>query len=455
MNEYLKNNFGYEITGDLESLREAKASLEVTKAGLKDEYMSAKYVENMLMLETIKSLLKAHGITGKTPIIESELSSNVEKVLHTDSHYSVVEVTPAEQATRATIVLRHWEKEISRGFYEPMDDAFVMSFGDKTTRMFETPEDLIKFMKVGSEKYYADRKEDTSEEVEEDAEPMNEDEVKKGDIINHRDLGKLKVWSVSKDGKEYKVQVGDSNNFKKMSYAELKGSVSKKKFSTSMREEDVTVDNEGNISGYLDTIDEYVEMLFKSANGTAKDVSLSKESATTIAHRIQNAVDDIRIRELKIKPSNLRQNYESVNEEKISVDGQGSVETDYYTVIVSSGDMGIVVDIKDKNDNEIDSRQYWDEDAIGEGKEPVTEDDNEEKGPDHYRWKNDSQLSIAKDKLIACMAQLDHAIDYRAENSHLFFNTGDKAGTGDLYRMKEQLEKLHDGWEEATELYGM
>jgi len=308
MNEYLKNNFGYEITGDLESLREAKASLEVTKAGLKDEYMSAKYVENMLMLETIKSLLKAHGITGKTPIIESELSSNVEKVLHTDSHYSVVEVTPAEQATRATIVLRHWEKEISRGFYEPMDDAFVMSFGDKTTRMFETPEDLIKFMKVGSEKYYADRKEDTSEEV---------------------------------------------------------------------------------------------------------------------------------------------------NEEKISVDGQGSVETDYYTVIVSSGDMGIVVDIKDKNDNEIDSRQYWDEDAIGEGKEPVTEDDNEEKGPDHYRWKNDSQLSIAKDKLIACMAQLDHAIDYRAENSHLFFNTGDKAGTGDLYRMKEQLEKLHDGWEEATELYGM
>jgi len=87
--------------------------------------------------------------------------------------------------------------------------------------------------------------------------------------------------------------------------------------------------------------------------------------------------------------------------------------------------------------------------------ETVEEDEEEEKGIEHYRYKNDSQLASAKDKLIACMTQLEYAIDYRAKNSHLFFNTGDKAGTGDLYRMKEQLEKLHDGWEEATELYGM
>jgi hypothetical protein len=87
--------------------------------------------------------------------------------------------------------------------------------------------------------------------------------------------------------------------------------------------------------------------------------------------------------------------------------------------------------------------------------ETVEEDEEEEKGIEHYRYKNDSQLANAKDKLIACMAQLDYAIDYRAKNSHLFFNTGDKAGTGDLYKMKEQLEKLHDSWEEATELYGM
>ena len=51
MNEYLKKNFGYEITGDLESLREAKASLEVTKAELKDEYMSAKYIEKLQLFK--------------------------------------------------------------------------------------------------------------------------------------------------------------------------------------------------------------------------------------------------------------------------------------------------------------------------------------------------------------------------------------------------------------------
>ena len=136
---------------------------------------------------------------------------------------------------------------------------------------------------------------------------VSEDEVKKGDIINHRDLGKIKIWSVSKDGKEYTVQVGDSNNFKKMSYAELKGSVSKKKFSTSMSEEDVTVDNAGNIAGYLDTIDDYVEQVFMIDDQTRS------EDIKEMAHRIQNAVDDIRIRELKIQPSNLRQNFESSN----------------------------------------------------------------------------------------------------------------------------------------------
>ena len=85
----------------------------------------------------------------------------------------------------------------------------------------------------------------------------------------------------------------------------------------------------------------------------------------------------------------------------------------------------------------------------------AVKEDEEEKGPDHYRWKNDSQLSIAKDKLEASIKQLEHAIQYRAENSHLMMRGGDKAGTGDLYKMKEQLEKLHDSWDEQTEYYGM
>ena len=81
--------------------------------------------------------------------------------------------------------------------------------------------------------------------------------------------------------------------------------------------------------------------------------------------------------------------------------------------------------------------------------------EEEEKGPDHYQWKNESQLSIAKDKLEDCMKQLDYAIQYRAENSHLMLRGGDKAGTGDLYNMKDKLEQIHDSWEKQTEFYGM
>lgn len=71
--------------------------------------------------------------------------------------------------------------------------------------------------------------------------------------------------------------------------------------------EDATVDSNSNVAGYLDTIDEYVEMLFKSA----KD-----KNDTEIAYRIQNAVDDIRMRELNLQPSNIRAKYNSqVSEE--------------------------------------------------------------------------------------------------------------------------------------------
>ena len=59
----------------------------------------------------------------------------------------------------------------------------------------------------------------------------------------------------------------------------------------------------GNMEGYLNTIDEYVEMLFKSAQGT------DNKKATEIAYRIQNAVDDIRTRELGLKPSLVRAKY--------------------------------------------------------------------------------------------------------------------------------------------------
>ena len=57
LNEYLKSNFGYEVEGDLDSLREAKANLEAKKREMNADYQNKDYVETMLMLETVKTFL--------------------------------------------------------------------------------------------------------------------------------------------------------------------------------------------------------------------------------------------------------------------------------------------------------------------------------------------------------------------------------------------------------------
>ena len=67
LNEYMKSNFGYEIESDLASLREAKVALEAQKRGLNSDYQNKDYVENMLMLETVRALLKAHLAEGELP----------------------------------------------------------------------------------------------------------------------------------------------------------------------------------------------------------------------------------------------------------------------------------------------------------------------------------------------------------------------------------------------------
>lgn len=67
LNEYMKSNFGYSVESDLASLREAKVTLEAQKRELRADHQDRAYVENMLMLETIKSLLKAHVAEGELP----------------------------------------------------------------------------------------------------------------------------------------------------------------------------------------------------------------------------------------------------------------------------------------------------------------------------------------------------------------------------------------------------
>ena len=67
LNEYMKSNFGYEIESDLQSLREAKSALEAQKRSMSSDMQDREYVENMLMLETVRSLLKAHVAEGELP----------------------------------------------------------------------------------------------------------------------------------------------------------------------------------------------------------------------------------------------------------------------------------------------------------------------------------------------------------------------------------------------------
>jgi hypothetical protein len=67
LNEYMKSNFGYAVAGDVTSLREAKSNLEAQKRDMKMDHQNRAYVENMLMLETVKSLLKAHVAEGELP----------------------------------------------------------------------------------------------------------------------------------------------------------------------------------------------------------------------------------------------------------------------------------------------------------------------------------------------------------------------------------------------------
>ena len=87
-------------------------------------------------------------------------------------------------------------------------------------------------------------------------------------------------------------------------------------------------------------------------------------------------------------------------------------------------------------------------------KESVKEDD-EERGAEHYREKDKQHTDHVKAELEEIMSHLDQAITYRWENSHLFFNNGDKAGAGEMYRMADKLKELHAGWDKSTELYGM
>jgi len=262
MNEYLKKNFGYEVDGDIATLREAKKSLELAQVELKDTgYMNQKYMENMLMIETISSLLKAHG----------------EKLdLDDFSKKSPESISKQKKSIQPTLG------------DNPLEEDDEESFPNREIDRFGPEEDN-----------YDQPKEEVNEEL----------------------INKVAEW---------------------------------------------------------------------------------------IYHESSEPISEI---EYLLKKS----------------DAVG---------------------------------EYMD--AVSESKESVKEDDemykrtaDAEKGPEHYRWKNESQLAVALGRIESAMEELDHAIEYRGENSTKFFNNGDKAGVGSLMSIKGTLQKVLDRWEKDTEFYGM
>lgn len=239
MNEYMKKNFGYEVEGDFDTLREAKKSLEAEQLELKDKYMSAKYVENMLMIETISSLLKAHNEKPSSVVTTKEDLNNESAV---------------EEAVG----------EFSEPLYTLQDD-------------------------LGLE----------------------------ANIL----VDELARWMDAKD------------------------------------------------------ITEFVKT--------------------------------------------FRQNH----------------------------------DLNHPGEDD----DYGEDDANFEAvEETAVEEADEEKGPDHYKMMNSYQLDVALGRIESAMKALDHAIQYRSENSDKFLRGfEERAGVGDLMRIKEKLVDIHSNWEKETEYYGM
>ena len=56
--------------------------------------------------------------------------------------------------------------------------------------------------------------------------------------------------------------------------------------------------------------------------------------------------------------------------------------------------------------------------------------------------------------LMKSAGQLKVAIDQRHKFSKELMGSGDRAGTGELYKMLDTLNELIEKWDDKTELYG-
>ena len=73
---------------------------------------------------------------------------------------------------------------------------------------------------------------------------------------------------------------------------------------------------------------------------------------------------------------------------------------------------------------------------------------------EYYRELDKGQLNHTRSMLMKSASQLKVAIEQRHKFSKELMGTGDRAGTGELYKMLDTLNELIEKWDDKTELYG-
>lgn len=125
---------------------------------------------------------------------------------------------------------------------------------------------------------------------------------------------------------------------------------------------------------------------------------------------------------------------------KLRVDQQTHVEAEHHDVVVSSNDMGIIVDIYDKKSDNIDTNTYWNDDVM-EGKEKVTEESDEDLINKVAMWiyhESDSPISEIE-HLLKKSGEVGEYMDAVSENKEKVTE-----GTWSIPDTPEKVKELKD-----------
>ena len=421
MNEYMKKNFGYEVEGDIDTLREARKSLQAEQLELKKEYMSKKYVENMFMIETISALLKAHGETS--PVQEDKYSDlnptnkfgyfggpgfySNDGSTYTEPHYDDFDIRQHNRDNpEDKIKLNNWDDFNLKMRYHKKDGKRVQGYGGMgyNVSFHGNPKDVEAFatQHLDAEGYSGDNIPES---------------IKEDDGLIKRQDGKYDQADIAYGKDDYMIKKDPA-------------------------------------TGEYDP-DEIRQMQYQQniADPLNREIDSSKK-ATTIE------VDyDLELDKPKSQNPLLKKHYKEMRKFNVFISmpewQEGPKDSGFgvWTAKIRGSKKNLLGWLK-AWEYDYDKEQLEDM-GLGESVKAVKEDD-EEKGVEHYRWKNESQLSHVKDKIESAMEELDHAIEYRSENSDKFF-TGfeERAGVGSLLSIKGTLQKVLDRWEKDTEFYGM